>query len=208
MTKVIAIMALVVTAATSAAYKLYQYVPQPIPTAVIGEKQEKTLGGSAAVLLPENLNNKQAVLLNSAYAIAKSEGFKNPEIVQSILLQETRAGGMKSYNVANAGPDAYYGPMQIKLAATRDVLARDPSLYTKYDFHTHTDDEVKANLILNHDFNIRVAVRYLGILQKTYGLSGANLVNAYQAGPGGLSTSDGSYARGAAEKLAAYKHRT
>lgn len=209
MKQVIIGMAVVVATTIYGAYKLSDYIPSPIATAVIAEKPGKTMGGSSAVLLPQNLSNKQSYLLNAAYAAAKAEGLKNPEIMQVILLQETRAGSMKSYKVANAGPDAYYGPMQVKLAATRDVLARNPSMYAKYDFHTKTDDEVKANLILNEKFNIEVAAKYVGILQVVYGLSGRELTNAYNRGAAGVKRvgADFHYAIEGERKLADYKRR-
>jgi hypothetical protein len=189
------------------AHEVLDGVPEPIPTAVISEKPEKSVGGQAAILLPRDLNSKQAYLLNTAYKIAKDEGFKNPEVMQAILLQETEAGAMKSYKVANPGKDAYFGPMQIKLGAAKDVLLRHPTLYKKYDFHTQTDDEVKANLILNEKFNIEVATKYVKLLQTTYGLAGRALVNAYNRGPGGVKNVDDSfyYAIEGEKKLANYK---
>ena len=203
-------MSLFAVTASYGAYELYsQFVPNPVATAVIGEKQDKILGGSAAVLLPTDLSNKQSRLLNLAYKIAKEEGVKHPEIIQSILLQETHAGGLKAYKVANPGPQAYFGPMQIKLGATRDVMARNPGLWSKYDFHTRTDDEVKANLILNEEFNLRVAVKYVQLLQRDYGYSGRQLVNAYNRGPGGVKSvgDDFHYALGAEAKLASFKRK-
>jgi hypothetical protein len=208
--KVIVVMSLISAAAVTGAYQLYQFVPTPIPTVVIGEKQEKILGNSIAIVLPTNIATKQAKLLSIAYKVAKGEGFKNPEIVQGILLQETYAGGMKKYKVANPGPDAYFGPMQIKLGAARDILALNPQLYAKYDFHTRTDDEVKANLILNDNFNIEVAAKYIRLLQTQYHLSGRELVNAYNRGPTGVKSVDSNsfhYAIGAEQKLAEMKRK-
>lgn len=209
MKKVIIAMSLVTAGIIGGAYELYQLVPQPIATAVIGEKPGKTMGGQQVSLLPATVTAKQANLLGIAYAMGKAEGFKNPEIVQSVLLQETQAGGMKAYKVANPGPDAYFGPMQLKLGAARDVLNRNPSMWSKYDFHTKTDDEVKANLILNDKFNLEVGAKYLRLLQQEYGFSGRELVNAYNRGPGGVKAvgADYHYALGAEAKLAAYKKK-
>ena len=208
MKKVIAVMALLVSGVVAGAYQLYQFVPVPIATAVISEKPGKTMGGTNAVLLPETLSDHQARLLNSAYTTAKDVGFKNPEVVQAILLQETKAGGMKTYKVANAGPEAYFGPMQVKLAATRDVLAKHPTLWQKYGFQTKTDDEVKANLILNEQFNIEVGARYLMILQTQYGYTGKALMMAYNKGAGGVEGAGTGYADAATAKLAAYKKKS
>lgn len=209
MKQVIAVMALVASGAVFGAYKMFDTMPSPNATAVIAEKPGKTMGGQTATLLPTTLTAKQAHLLQLAYQAAKNEGLKNPEVLQVILLQETKAGGMKSYKVANPGPEAYFGPMQIKLAAARDVLARNPKLYDKYDFHTKTDDEVKANLILNEEFNIEVGAKYAKILETVYRLAGRELTNAYNRGPGGVKAVDDNfhYAIEGEAKLAAYKRK-
>lgn len=208
MTRVILTLALITSAAVFGAAQLFQLMPSATGTAVIAEKTTSTqIGGQAAITLPANLTSTQGKLLTKAYEIAKADGHKNPELLQALLLQETQAGGMKSYRVANPGADAYFGPMQIKLAAARDVLQRWPVLFTKYGFHTCTDDEIKANLILNESFNLEVASKYLIVLQKTYGFSGRELMNAYNRGPGGVKAVDDDYhyALGAEAKLVAYK---
>jgi hypothetical protein len=152
---------------------------------------------------------EQGKLMNVAYTIAKADGHKNPEIVQSVLLQESGGGIAKNMRVANPGPEAYFGPMQLKLVAAKTVLSRWPALFTKYHFQTRTDDEIKANLILNDVFNIEVGSKYLLILQREYGFSGRELLNAYNRGPAGVKEvgADYHYARGAEAKLAAYKQR-
>lgn len=208
MKKVILAMIILVIGVTFMCFQLFeQYVPEPIASAVIAEKPGKISGGQAAVLLPKNLTLDQSKLLKMAYQVAKEDGHKQPEIVQALLLQETQAGGMKSYKVANPGPDAYFGPMQIKLAAAKDVLLTYPNLWLKYKFHTKTDDELKANLILNDRFNIEIASKYLLILTKHYGFTGRKLMNAYNRGPGGVeAVSDNfHYALGAEAKLASFK---
>lgn len=218
MIKVIAISSLIMTGTLSGAYDLYQhFMPTPIATAVVAEKPEKAvggqrenkIGGQAAFLVPENLNNKQAKLLEIAATIAKEEGI-SPAVAQGVLLQETNAGGVAKYKVANEGPEAYFGPMQIKLAATKDVLRQSPYLYAKYAFHTKSDDEIKANLILNEEFNVRIGVKYLRMLKESYKFSGRELMNAYNRGPGGVKSVDNDtfhYAIGAEKKLASWKDR-
>lgn len=205
MKSIIAIWVLAVSSVLAAAHSLYQHVPQPVANSVIGEKAQTTLGGQAVKVLPSNLSEKQHRLLNLAYEMGKSHGFKDPEIVQAVLLQETLAGGVGNYKVANPGPDAYFGPMQIKLTAAKDVLTRWPSLFGSYGFHTRTDDEIKANLILNERFNLEVGTKYLLILKQQYGFSGRDLMNAYNRGPGGVKEvgRDFHYAVGAERKLAA-----
>jgi hypothetical protein len=210
MRQVLSLLAVFALAVGAAAYIAFSSMPDPVPTSVIGEKPTPAkVGGQVVQVLPKNMKPEQYKLLNMAYQVGKDVGFKDPEIVQAILLQETLAGGLDSYRVANPGPEAYFGPMQIKLAAARDVLKKWPALYETFGFHTKTDDEVKANLILNYRFNIEVGARYLMILKKQYGFSGRELINAYNRGPGGVKTVDDSfhYAVGAERKLAAYKQK-
>ena len=207
MRKILLPFSLVVVSILALAAFAYQRIPQPVATVVIAEKGDYRVGGKVATKLPAHLTVEQHRLLNMAYEIGQKNGFKNPEIVQAVLLQETHAGGLESFRVANPGPEAYYGPMQIKLAAARDVLKEWPRLFDDFEFHTRTDDEIKANLILNDRFNIEVGARYLKILKTRYGFSGRELLNAYNRGPGGVKAVDDSYhyAIGAERKLAAVR---
>lgn len=208
MKKVIVTMSLIAACTLSGAYNFLTSMPTPTATAVIAEKPGKMVGGQqVAVLLPSNLDSKQSKLLNKAGKFAKEENL-SPALVQGVLLQETNAGAMKSYRVANPGAEAYFGPMQIKLAAARDVLKRWPGLFEKYKFHTRTDDEIKAFLILDEAFNVEVGTKYLKLLKDTYGFSGRELMNAYNRGPGGVkyvNSDEFHYALGAERKLASWK---
>jgi hypothetical protein len=202
MKKVILALSLVAALAIFGALQLFQFVPTPIANSVIAEKPaDGVVGGQVATVLPPNMTTKQHQLLNLAYLVAKENNMKEPELLQAVLLQETNAGALKSYKVANPGKDAYFGPMQIKLAAARDVLGRWPGMYEAFGFHTKTDDEVKANLILNERFNLDVAAKYLNILRTQYGLSGHALLIAYNRGPGG-DQEGSTYATSATTKLA------
>ena len=210
MKKVIAALLVITTSAVYGAVQLFAMVPTAIGTAVIAEKNEDGKGGQAAILLPSNLTSSQGRLLAEAYEIAKADGHKHPELVQAILLQETMAGGMKAYRVANPGPQAYFGVMQIKLGAAKDVLGTWPGMYAKFGLQSRNDDEIKANLILNDKFNMAVGSKYLLTLQKRYGYSGHALMVAYNKGPGGaqgIDPSDNEYAQGALAKLAARKDK-
>ena len=212
MKKVIASLTILVAGLIGGAAQLFSmFVPAPVGNSVIAEKSENgRVGNQAAKVLPANMTAKQHQLLNLAAEVAQENQLRSPELVQAVLLQETHAGGVASYRVANAGPDAYFGAMQIKLSAAKDVLATWPSMFSKYSFHTRTDDEIKANLILNDRFNLDVGTKYLIILRQRYGFSGRDLMNAYNRGPGGVKTVDSAdfhYAIGAEAKLAAFKQR-
>ena len=207
MYKTLAALGVVLSFVITGLYGLHIIDPAPIANSVLGEKPEGKLGGQAAVVVPDDLSLSQHQILNTAYRIAKADGHRNPELVQSVLLQETHAGGLNKYKVAGNRGDEYYGLAQIKLGAAKDVLKEHPELWNKYDFHTRTDDELKANLILNQKFNIEIASKYLKLLQDRYGFSGRELLNAYNRGPGGVKAVDSSfhYAREAEQKLAMWK---
>jgi hypothetical protein len=148
--------------------------------------------------LPD-LTPPQERLLNIAYQTAEKDGLAYPQLLQGILLQETRAGQMSSYKVAGPAGHHYYGVCQIKLDAAKDVLARYPELWTAYGFHTHADEEVVGKLIENDHFNIAVASKYLLILRQSGYNSPRSLAVAYNRGPGGaigVNTSTDPYSRG------------
>lgn len=209
MERVLAIMAALLSACLLLLAVGVNKLPKPVPTAVIAEKPVgPVMGGQVATLLPASLTPKQHQVLNLAYKQAKKDGHRNPEIVQSVLLQETHAGGLKSYRVAGNKGDEYYGEGQLKVAAVRDVMKRWPELWEKYGFHTRTDQEIIAHLILDVKFNVEMTSKYLLLLQQQYGFTGRRLLNAYNRGPGGVRAVDDSefhYAIGAERKLAAIK---
>jgi hypothetical protein len=207
MKKVISALSLIAALAIYGAAQLYQQVPKPIGNSVIAEQGD---GARVATLLPSSMTDKQHELLNMAYEVGVEAKLKSPEILQAVLLQETGAGAATSYNVANPGPNAYFGPMQIKLVAAKAVLQRWPAMFTEYGFHTKTDDEIKANLILNERFNMHVAAMYLTILSRDYGFKGRELLNAYNRGPAGVKEvgTDYHYAIGAQRKLAVAMKRS
>jgi hypothetical protein len=210
MYKIHAALAVVLALVSTAVWKLDFLMPEPTANVVLAEKSSVILGGQAAFVVPDTLSNDQYSILNRAYAQAKADGHKNPELVQGVLLQESHAGGMQRYKVAGNRGDEYYGLGQLKLGAARDVMSKWPTLWSKYKFQTRTDDELKANLILNHTFNIELTSKYLKLLQTTYGFQGRELVNAYNRGPGGvknINNADFHYAIGVEQKLAAAKQQ-
>lgn len=172
----------------------YQITQPKVGTSVISPKMDKQIGGNDLTFaIPESLSEKQHRLLNFAYSMGKKVGLKSPEIVQGILFQESKAGGMDSYKVGGQEfglktNERYYGVGQIKLPATKAVLQKFPYLWEKYDFHTRTDEEIIANLIMNDLFNIEVSTLYLKILSSDFGYEGDRLTAAYNKGPGGVKS--------------------
>lgn len=210
MYKIHAALAVVLALVSTVVMKLDFLMPEPTANVVLAEKSSVILGGQAAVVVPADLSVAQHQVLNVAYEIAKADGHKDPALVQGVILQETHAGGLASYKVAGNKGDEYFGLGQLKLGAVRDVMAKWPGLWTKYKFQTRTDDELKANLILNARFNIECTSKYLRLLQLTYGFTGRELVNAYNRGPGGVKAIDNSdfhYAIGVEAKLAEAKRK-
>ena len=152
-------------------------------------------GDNLSIDLPKNLSHHQAELLSMAYDIAKKDGHEQPQLLQGIILQESKAGDMSSYKVAGQEMGLktnmrYYGVAQIKLAAARDVLAKWPDLISQFEFHTNTDEEIIAKLIENDRFNLAIASKYL-LIMKSYGYSTIKqLATAYNQGPGGAKLVD------------------
>lgn len=151
---------------------------------------------------------RPAVLMQTAYAVGYADGHKDPTLLQAILLQESAAGTMKHHRVVHPNKNqSYFGAMQIKLGAAKDVLKKWPEMFDQYAFDTRTDDEIKARLIVDDAFNIAIASKYLVILRDRYGYTGHMLLNAYNRGPGGAKKVDENfhYAVSAQKKLSAWK---
>lgn len=145
--------------------------------------------------IPKNLSHHQAELLSQAYEIAQKDGHKQPQILQGIILQESKAGDLKSYKVAGQEfglktNSRYYGVAQIKLAAAQDVLKTYPSLKREFNFHTNTDEEVIAKLIEDDKFNMSVASKYLLLLRDSGYDTIRQLALAYNQGAGGAKNKD------------------
>lgn len=135
-------------------------------------------------VLPTNLSSKQADLLAYAYDIAKIDGHKDPAILQGLILTESNAGGAPNYRVSKDKSGLNYGVAQLRVEAAKDVLKAWPDIYSAFGFQTRSDDEIRANLILNDRFNIYVASKYLMLLETSYNFSGfAEILRAYNRGP-------------------------
>lgn len=175
----------------------YTYAPllNSVPTAVISVKSDSAGGGGFSMNLPSTLSKRQSELLSMAYDIAKKDGHAQPQVLQGILMQETKAGDYHTYKVAGQEfglrtNERYYGVAQIKLAATRDVLGKFPALKKEFNFHTNTDEEVIAKLIENDKFNITIASKYLLVLKAQGYDTIKELALAYNQGAAGAKKHD------------------
>ena len=141
------------------------------------------------VKLPNNITSEQLELLAFAYQVAKSDGYKHPQYLQGILMQESNAGNMDKFRVAGLETrvgDRYFGIGQIKLVAAKAVMNRFPEMWRYLD--TKTDEELQARLILDDKFNIRIASKYallMGINDDP-----TRAITAYNRGPGGVNLVD------------------
>lgn len=155
-------------------------------TAVIStmSSDNKNGGNPITVKLPTNLTQKQFEMLNFAYEVAQSDGFKEPKYLQGIIMQESKAGSMNSFRVAgltNAIGNRYFGIGQIKLQAAKAVMSRFPEMWKFLD--TRTDEELQARLIVDDHFNVRVASKYAIIMGINENPTKA--ITAYNLGAGG-----------------------
>lgn len=162
------------------------------------------------VEMPKRPTRDQAKVLAMAFEVAKADGLQYPQLLQGIVMQESRAGGIAAYKVAGQEyglktNERYYGVTQVKLAAARDVLARWPGMWNVYEFQTHTDEEVIARLIEDDRFNLAIASKYLVIL-RDYGFrTPGALAVAFNKGPGGaqgVEPATDPYAAGVARHIA------
>lgn len=166
-------------------YKLLEPQLAAQGTSVIAMKtvDGKQGGKPYTVLLPNDLTKRQHELLSFAYDVAVRDGHKHPEYVQGIIMQESKAGKMSEWRVANITQptNMYFGLGQIKLVAAKDVMAKFPELW-KF-LNTKTDQELQARLIVDDEFNIRVTSKYALMMGVNENPNFA--ITAYNQGKGG-----------------------
>lgn len=128
----------------------------------------------------------------TAYAlqVAKADGHKHPRLLVGLIKVESSAGQGANYRVVKQGAgkqaSIFYGAGQLTIGAAKEVMRRFPDLWN--GFNTRTDEELKARLILDDQFNVRVASKYLLVM-------GVNKnpdkgVTAYNVGLGGVELVD------------------
>ena len=151
------------------------------------------------VTIPNKINEQQAILLKYAYEVAEADGHRDPSILQGLIWQESKAGGYPGYEVAGDEyglkvGKRYYGIGQIKVAAARDVIRRFPADFI--EFREMADEEIIAHLILDQEFNIRVASKYLWMMghnetkKPTFKRPSNYAITAYNRGLGNTYKTD------------------
>lgn len=206
MYKVLTAFSIAIAIFSSTIYFIKSPVSEPVATDIaLSRKVPQVI-----IQVPDDLTLSQQHLMNIAFTQGKKDGHENTELVQGVILQESKAGASNSYKVSGPKGNRFYGLGQIKLGPALDVMAAFPGLWAQYKFQTHTNDELIANLILNQPFNIEITSKYLRLLKQRYKLSGTKLINAYNQGPTGVERVGGEfpYALQVQQKLDAYKGRT
>jgi len=124
------------------------------------------------------LNAEQVLLLKTAFDIGYQDGgLQHAKLIQGMLLQETIAGllGRIGHMTAPVGKRSY-GVMQVKVTAATDVLAKHAYL-DNFD----SESELIANLIIEDEFNIRIASKHFLHL-RTRTKTDAHALLAYNIG--------------------------
>lgn len=169
---------------------LTQFNPTAVLSAATDTNSVGSDAGSISFKLPSRLTSRQVKLLTLAHSTSVADGFKFPNLLEGILIQESNAGEMKNYKVAGgefglAPNKRYYGVAQLKLDAAKDVLKSYPDLWKKFDFQTKTDEEIIAKLIDNDKFNIAIASKYLIIIQSRGFKTPRSIALAFNRGAAG-----------------------
>lgn len=125
------------------------------------------------------LTDKQIKNLIRAYEIGSEEGLGLA--MMGVCMQETLCGETVyvGHMTADIGKRSY-GLMQVKVAATRDVLEAYPHL----GHPSMVDEEIIAKHLTNDDWNMKVSLHYLMILRDS-GLTWREMLTAYNLGPAG-----------------------
>lgn len=154
-----------------------------VPTASISKPPERSVAARIGEGL--GLTPRQIELLGFAKQVAIEDGHQKPQYFLGILMQESKLGGIKEHRVAgleNRPGNRYFGIAQIKLKAAIAVMRKWPEMWGFLD--TKTEEELQARLILDDEFNIRVASKYallMGINERPN-----RAIAAYNRGPGGV----------------------
>lgn len=135
-------------------------------------------------VLPSFLTKKQIELLEQAYLIGKSDNHKHPELLQGILMQETKAGTAEYKSAKNN----CFGIFQIKIGAAQEVLKTFPELVLQYGVSPTNSTKLRQRLIHDDEFNTSVASKYL-LIMKRYGyVTIKGMALAYNQGAGGAKS--------------------
>lgn len=131
--------------------------------------------------LPSFLTDRQASLLEQAFAIAREDNHDHPELLQGILMVESRAGAGNYKSAKNN----CFGIFQIKIGTAKNVLRNFPELGEKFGVNPKDDRVLKKKLMDDDAFNTSVASKYVLILKRFGYDTIRQLALAYNQGEGG-----------------------
>lgn len=132
----------------------------------------------------------KAAYLTMVYEVAS--GYKHPEVLQAILLQESNGGTHPTLiGSPNAHPDKRsYGVMQVTLKTARSLLERYAYLRDAYfperPMSEVADREIKTLLLRNHRANIEIAAALFDLYLSTSNGDVNRAIAAYNVGIGGV----------------------
>lgn len=124
----------------------------------------------------------QQSLLDFAFDVAKADGFKKPQWLPGIIWQESKAGTGLNWRVTgDREKHPNLGVAQVTFQTAKAAVLKYPTLWTY--LNTKTDEELKARLIVDDKFNVRVASKIVlmaGINKDEY-----KAITVYNRGIGG-----------------------
>jgi hypothetical protein len=177
-------------ATVTQAWNEHQTEKPIVTTSIVSQTNLKpTIITAPPAIVPELLPIKQRQILTFAYQTAKQDGINQPAFLQGILMQESSVCNARHFRVSgltNKPDDRYFGCGQIKLAAAQAVMRQFPSMW-KY-LETRTNEELKARLILDDRFNVRVTSKY--ILMMGINEDPDRAITAYNVGLGAVDKID------------------
>ncbi len=134
---------------------------------------------------------EQRKLMTMAYHIGSEYGF--PETIQSLLLQETRAGmiGDRIGDTMLPFGRRSYGVMQMKVATARKVLRKNRTLVAEYfptrkTYKRVRDEEIMILLIQDDEFNINMAALNF-VIHRSQSKNWAHAIVGYNTGQRGAN---------------------
>lgn len=129
----------------------------------------------------QNITPNQEKILNQAYQIAESDGHSDPELLQAIVYQESKAG------LFTEGPGNCLGVSQLNFATAKAVIREHPELIEGV-LTTKSDKELRSKLKNNPFFNMRVASKYLLMVVQFGKNTNEFKAAAYNRGPGAVGS--------------------
>jgi hypothetical protein len=131
-------------------------------------------------LFAYNFNQKQIANLEECVKISSLFG-NSPELVCSIMLNETAAGESLKHSVGDRFLKAFnrsYGIMQVRFKTCKFLIKK----FGFKEFRNLPDEKILVYLMEDNKFNIAIANAYIALLRKKYKDDTKKVVIAYNSG--------------------------